>query len=185
MSTAKISLTPVQLGEYNAFFKKDFTPLTRFVAALGASMAEAEDIAQLAMLDVLPRWARVENPSAYVRTTARHAYWKGLQRDRRAREAELRGRGYITADGAIAVTNHEDQYVLDLLRKLPERQREVMAYTIDAYTPAEIAQELGCPTSTVRSQLRHARNRLQDELNARAQAERREDDDESPKRDGA
>lgn len=52
---------------------------------------------------------------------------------------------------------HEVLRVLDLL---PLRQRQVMAWTLDGYPPAQIADELGITAEAVRSSLRKARRTL-------------------------
>jgi DNA-directed RNA polymerase specialized sigma24 family protein len=54
--------------------------------------------------------------------------------------------------------------VIAALRRLPPAQLTAMALTFDGYTPTEIAQTLHQDASTVRSNLRHARKRLRDEI---------------------
>ena len=60
----------------------------------------------------------------------------------------------------MVVFDEETQYVLDVLRALPRAQREVMAWTVDGYEPAEIAELIGKNPATVRTNLRHARKAL-------------------------
>ncbi len=54
----------------------------------------------------------------------------------------------------------EVQMVLNAMSKLPARQRQVMAWYYDGYSAVEIAENLGMPVATVRSNLRHARETL-------------------------
>jgi RNA polymerase sigma-70 factor (ECF subfamily) len=50
--------------------------------------------------------------------------------------------------------------VLRLLKHLPPRQRQVLAWTFDGYTPSEIAEELAINSEAVRSSLKLARRTL-------------------------
>jgi RNA polymerase sigma factor (sigma-70 family) len=49
------------------------------------------------------------------------------------------------------------QEVTQVLQALPPRQRQVLALTIDGWTPAEIADLLGIDSAAVRSNLMKAR----------------------------
>jgi RNA polymerase sigma-70 factor (ECF subfamily) len=51
-------------------------------------------------------------------------------------------------------------HILSLVRKLPPKQAQVMALTLDGATPAEIAVTLRCTSDQVRSNLRLARRKL-------------------------
>jgi RNA polymerase sigma-70 factor (ECF subfamily) len=51
----------------------------------------------------------------------------------------------------------QKEQIIEVLRALPPRQRQVLALTIDSWTPAEIAELLGIPPSAVRSNLMKAR----------------------------
>lgn len=50
--------------------------------------------------------------------------------------------------------------LLVLLARLPDRQRQVMAYLFDDATPAQIAAELGITQATVRATIRDTRTPL-------------------------
>jgi RNA polymerase sigma factor (sigma-70 family) len=65
----------------------------------------------------------------------------------------------MAADEA-AMLGPEQARVLGLLRLLPPRQRQVMAWVYDGYTPAEIATFLGLDPGTVRASLHKAREML-------------------------
>jgi RNA polymerase sigma-70 factor (ECF subfamily) len=54
--------------------------------------------------------------------------------------------------------------LIDRIRRLPPRQRQVMAWTLYEYRPAEIADELRLPADTVRANLYQARNTLKAQL---------------------
>ncbi|MFF0043623.1 RNA polymerase sigma factor [Streptomyces mirabilis] len=62
------------------------------------------------------------------------------------------------ADPATLATQR--QLVRALVNSLPPAQRSVFAYTLDGMPPREIAKKLQLTEATVRSHLRHGRNRL-------------------------
>ena len=71
----------------------------------------------------------------------------------------------IAADEA-ALLSPEQARILELLRLLPHRQRQVMAWTYDGYTPTEIATFLNLDSGTVRASLHKARETLKHLLTA-------------------
>ncbi|MEW2522402.1 sigma-70 family RNA polymerase sigma factor [Actinacidiphila alni] len=57
-----------------------------------------------------------------------------------------------------AYADWEDQHMsLALLRSLPPRQRQVLAWTLDGYAPAKIAEQLSMTSEAVRAGLKKAR----------------------------
>jgi DNA-directed RNA polymerase specialized sigma24 family protein len=63
------------------------------------------------------------------------------------------------AEGSPTLNDEVDE-VLGVLVRLPYWQRKVMAWYYDGYSIREIADLTGKPESTIRSHLRHARDRL-------------------------
>ncbi|MEU7769336.1 sigma-70 family RNA polymerase sigma factor [Nocardia sp. NPDC049190] len=62
------------------------------------------------------------------------------------------------AESIDAMLTQQD--TLQALQRLPPRQRQVFAYTVQGYTPAEIARRLGVTSETIRSSLKKARSTL-------------------------
>lgn len=56
----------------------------------------------------------------------------------------------------------EHSLLLRLLQQPPRQQRLVMAWHLDGFDASEISDQLNMPPATVRSNLRHARNRLKE-----------------------
>ncbi|QXJ25859.1 RNA polymerase sigma factor [Actinomadura graeca] len=153
------------MAAFEQYYRADIKPLIGFVIYLGATEHEAQDIAQEAMKAALLSWPAIEHPKAFTRTVAQ----RQLRRSRAKVQNETQALVSRTGPGGLAAAGtHTDeglrQYLLQLLSLLPTEQRTVMAWTIDGFTPAEIAELTGHKPATVRSHLRHARKRLTQEL---------------------
>lgn len=120
---------------------------------------EAEDLVQEAFVRAAAigrRFLRVDNPEAWLRTTAINAHrsrWRKLRNGRRARERMLPPRD------SEGLGDHLE--IITALRALPERQRQVIALHYLADLPVDqIADELGVPAGTVKSRLSRGRDAL-------------------------
>ncbi|AXE84020.1 sigma-70 family RNA polymerase sigma factor [Streptomyces sp. Go-475] len=151
--------------EFDAFFRQEISLLVRHLVVQGFGRQAAKDAAQEAMIELHEQWSNVRNPAAWVRIAAR-------RRALRGREQEVR-HDVVNVMAAVpcpaidlrtpeeeVTRKQERQEVLGLLGALPRVQQQIMAWTWDGAKPAEIALRLGIPADTVRSNLRHARNRL-------------------------
>lgn len=151
--------------------------MVTFLRWHGATLAEAADAAQEAMIKAYERWSTVgetvDRPDAWVRTVATREF---IRRRTRSREEPsddplvevhtslLRDGAAAGEDPAAEDLERRDQQlqVLHLLQLLPARQRQVMAWTYDYYTPTEIAARLSITAEAARSNLRLARRALAD-----------------------
>ncbi|MEV4755452.1 RNA polymerase sigma factor [Micromonospora sp. NPDC049559] len=147
-----------ELKDFPDYYREDFARLIRFLITQGASLAEAEDVAQETMKAALLVWPTIDHPQAWTRLVARRTLWRGRRQSLRERELMLRHGRLDEVTEAIFDT--EVCHVLQLLNRLPVEQRDVMAWTIDGYTPNEIASRTGQKPATVRSHLRYARRQL-------------------------
>ena len=123
------------------------------------SFDEAEDVVQEAFVRAAatgPRFLRVDNHEAWLRTTAINVHrsrWRKLRNGRRARERMLPPRD------PEALEDHLE--IITALRELPEPQRQVIALHYLADLPVHvIAEELGLPSGTVKSRLSRGRDAL-------------------------
>jgi RNA polymerase sigma factor (sigma-70 family) len=148
--------------EFEVFFRARFKAMVRFlIVKEAASLADAEDAVEEAMSAAYTAWSTIGNPEAWVRQVALRALIKVRQRDRRhlavlSALADLLPVGVWEDMGLRA----EAARVVELLKKLPPAQREIMAFRVDDFTPAEIAAILGKDPQTVRSNLRAARRAM-------------------------
>jgi DNA-directed RNA polymerase specialized sigma24 family protein len=153
--------------EFDAFFRADFPPLVAFLCKAGLGVETARDVATEAMLHALEAWPTIDEPRAWVRRTAGRlldapdtgaaAAWSPAGDPRDGELAELVGR---------------HARLIDLLTALPGQQRMVLAWSLDGFTPAQIATALRIAPATVRSNLRHVRERLRRHRAARPDDQR-------------
>lgn len=156
--------------EFDLFYRADTPQLIVFLMMQGASAAEAEDIAQEAMLAAYQRWGAIDRPKAWVRTVGKRLWWRKLQRE--VPQSEISNEQLpvgtsspLLPSGEGEAEETETRHVfLSLIRALPQAQREVMAWIYDGYLPTEIAEATGKNPATVRSHLRAARRALRDQL---------------------
>ncbi len=155
-----VSDQSAEIAEFSKFYIENVPRLVAFLVCKGVSWIDAADCVQETLIDARPPvLATLEYPYAWCR---RVAYRKACDLAQRRREApvadpELAG-SPLVAPG-IDVENFESNH--ECLRWLARlgggKQREVLAWTYDGATPAEIAAELGMNPATVRSTLRNAR----------------------------
>ena len=84
--------------------------------------------------------------------------------DELTREIPGRFLGPGMAADEAAMLGPEQARILEILRLLPDRQRQVMAWTYDGYTPAEIATFLSLDSGVVRASFHKARAALKHHL---------------------
>jgi RNA polymerase sigma-70 factor (ECF subfamily) len=160
-------LTSPSTAGFDEFVRAHLPRLVLFVLRLGATLHDAEDAVADALAEAYPRWHEIENPRAWLRVAARHAYFHAEQRRREGLARAIKG-GHACEDHAsddgLDICGEGAATVLRQLRLLPPRQREAMALTFDGYTPAEIAAMTDSSDNTVRSNLRYARQRLRQVL---------------------
>jgi RNA polymerase sigma-70 factor (ECF subfamily) len=152
--------------DFDDFFRDNLAALRAFVIKNGFSYEEAADAAQEAMVGACRAWGYISAPRAWVyRVAIRSAVRTVARQNDGVRRAVAGGwatsREQVAADQLAAVD--EQPLVEVLLARLPERQRAVIAWHLEGFDIAEIAEGLEMKPATVRSTLRHARQRLQRE----------------------
>ncbi|MET0921105.1 MAG: sigma-70 family RNA polymerase sigma factor [Acidimicrobiia bacterium] len=134
-------------------FEAEHDGLARLACLLTGSMAVAEDVVQDAFVQLQQRWADVERPGAYLRTSVVNGcrgHHRRLRRER-ASYAEL----------VSTATLPETPIVLDVLRQLPDRQRVALVLRFYEDWPDEqIGELLRCRPATVRSLVHRGLNAM-------------------------
>lgn len=156
------SMTP---GQLKTFYTAQYLRMVKVLVLLDATVEEAEDAVQKAMMDFIRRCQRVQapdHPAAYVQRAAIRYFVKERQRERERLPRELRG-------GHLVIEEHLDtwmsclednQYIKYLLRCLTPTQQQVIRLVMDGLSTREIAAELGKTEVNVRQQLKLGRDRL-------------------------
>ncbi|MET7951524.1 sigma-70 family RNA polymerase sigma factor [Micromonospora sp. NPDC005324] len=126
-------------NEYAACYQRERLPLVKFLIYRGAAPQDAFDAAQHAFVEAWRRWEQIHNPRTWLRTVAIRAVAKANQPTVPLNEQ------YDLADSAPlgSQVSEETMDLVAVLRRLPPLQREIMVWTIDGFTPSEIAKELG------------------------------------------
>ena len=150
---------------FDAFYAREYASLVAMAHALTGSRAQAEEVAQEAMLTAYRRWddvSRLDVPATWVRRVCANTATSLVRR--RVVEARallrLRSRPVVVAE-----LDETDGAFWAEVRRLPRRQAQCVALRYVYGCPvAEIAAILGCADGTVKSQLWHARARLAERL---------------------
>lgn len=149
--------------DFSACYARELSSLVWFVMSLGADAHRAADVAQSAFAEAFAVWARIEHPTAWLRRVAGRLYYRHLVPQETPVEDVPDRQGPLSAAGEVEL-HDEAHRVLAVLADLPPKQRQVMAWTIDGFSPAEIARELDVDPATIRQSLAKARKNLKEQL---------------------
>ena len=157
---------PVAPYGFDVFYRAEYVGIVRTLRVGGVRHEEAEDAVQEAMFRILAKWPTgCSCPAAWVRKAAWNAFYTKTGRDRKRHDLEtVNARRQPRTPPAPDGEPDEKERVLRLIAELPPRQREVLALYYDGRAIQEIAEHLGNKPSTVRSNLRHARETLRKAL---------------------
>lgn len=152
----------LRMEAFSQFYRSDRIPLEAFLMFLGAERNAASDIAQEAMCFAFESWDQIQHPKAWVRRVGSRILWRlWLSVEDPSELIPER-----VPWGRPTDFDHIDteQEFVRAVRSLPPRQRQVLAWTFEGFTPQEIAVELELPAATVRSNLKKARRAAAEQL---------------------
>lgn len=151
--------------EFSEYVHAQHPALLRFATVLTGQAWLAEDLVSDVLGRAFERWTDIgamERPHAYVRRMVvnEHLSWR---RRRRHSTVHAEPPDEVVADGADE--HVEREAMIAVLAQLPRRQRAavVLRYYL-GLSDAEVAAELGCRESTVRSQIARALRTLRIDL---------------------
>jgi RNA polymerase sigma-70 factor (sigma-E family) len=158
--------------DFRGFFAQHYERLCRLGFLLTGDPAQAEDLAQDALVRTWRRWRLVrkpDNPEAYARKVLVNRHRSLLRRT--LVEARYRSRDH--PDQAYRDEHREDVIVLwAATRRLPLRQRTVLVLRYyEDLSEAEIARVLGIPAGTVKTLARRGLARLRRSLDITSQGD--------------
>jgi RNA polymerase sigma-70 factor (ECF subfamily) len=152
---------PDSFGE---FYAREILRLLQFMRKQGASWDDAWDASQEAFTEALRRWRTIENPRAWVRTTATRAYIRQQARGQEDEERVARADWTPRPPFDKLEISEQESLILKIIASLPPRQRQVMAWHYDGYSNIEIAEILGLSADAVGASLYQARQQLKRQL---------------------
>jgi RNA polymerase sigma-70 factor (sigma-E family) len=151
----------IDTEEFAWFFRAEYAEVVRTAYLLTQDRDTAEEIAQEAFSQLYAHWKKVsgyDRPEAWVRRVAIRMCGKHMRRWRRARELIERRE------------EAEEQHASDVdlaraIRSLPGSQRTaIVLFYFEDRPITEVAEVLGCSTSTAKVHLHRARRKLADAL---------------------
>ncbi|MEV5899931.1 sigma-70 family RNA polymerase sigma factor [Streptomyces sp. NPDC052127] len=137
-----------------------------FLVNQGASVHIAQDT----MTAAYRRWEDIEHPRAWAHTVASRALVRKIAfAEEQPAEQVPEPTSLLARPDAIAEWDRHD--LLPVLRSLPPRQRQVLAWALAGFTPAEIAEHLGMTVEAVRASLYKARRTVAELLKEREEGQ--------------
>jgi RNA polymerase sigma-70 factor, ECF subfamily len=138
--------------------------------------AEAEDVAQEAMLRAYRNFRRLRDATCFRSWLVRIAWRLAIDHQRAARRRANREQNMVTSKShhsvretqsaeELAASREFERRLAEALDELPEKLRMVMVMAgIEGYNTREVAALLSLPEATVKSRMRLARARLAERL---------------------
>jgi RNA polymerase sigma-70 factor (sigma-E family) len=138
-----------------ALYQEHALGLVRLAHVMLGDRTAAEDVVQEAFGGLYRRWAHLSDTDRalpYVRSAVLNGSRSALRRRRKASlEEDVQQPVAVSAEAAV-LTGEQRREVMEALRRLPGRQREVLVLRFYLDEPeAEIARLMGIGQSTVRS----------------------------------
>lgn len=146
-------------ADFSACYARELSGVVWFVMSLGADSHRAADVAQSAFAEAFAVWDRIEHPAAWLRRVAGRIFYRDLA-VREVPVDSVPDTSSPLSAASEAELHDQARAVLAALADLPPKQRQVMAWSIDGFSPAEIAGELDVDPATVRQNLAKARKHL-------------------------
>lgn len=148
---------------FREFVETRYGELLRTAFLLTGTHHAAEDLLQSALLKLMDRWQRVDEPKSYlyrIMANQRVSLWRRIGARELLTES-LPARS--TPDETDAVVQRDE--LLSALDRLPARTRTVlvMRYWLD-YSEADTAAMLGCSVGSVKSQASRGLAKLRSRL---------------------
>ena len=147
--------------EFAELFAATYSQVVRTVWFVIHDRAAAEEIAQDAFTELFRDWPRLrdfDRPDLWVRRVAiRKAQREASRRSRRIVLEQAAGTGPLVEDGVQL----PDPELMAAIRALPAKQRAIVVlFYLEDRPMDEVADLVGCSTSTGFVHLHHARKRL-------------------------
>ena len=155
--------------EVTALYQRHADLVYRLCFTYMKNRADTEDAVQNTFIKLMNSdkiFESVEHEKAWLIVTASNTCKDAL------RKACVTDQPLEAVEAVLSSPSQVHSDVLDAILALPELYRELVYLTYcEGYTSVELSEMLGRPASTIRNQLREARNRLKEELGGEFRAE--------------
>lgn len=153
---------PAARREFLEFCQARTTTLFRVAYGFTADQQLAEDLLQTALERTARRWARVEDPEAYVRRVMYHEFVSWWRRWRRRETPVAEPPDRPDPADPTAATDLRRALRTALLRLGPRQRAVIVLRYLEDYSEREVAEILSCAQSTVSSQASRALAKLRE-----------------------
>lgn len=156
-----------EVEPFSEFYRREYLRVVGVAYAITGDRRTAEDVTQDAFIAAHKRWDRIgryEAPGAWVRRVAANG---AISRRRRVRsESNALARVAENLQRVeTAELSAETTELWDAVRGLPKRQAQTISLTyLEGYTIPEVARILGCRTTTAKTHLKRAKQKLSRQL---------------------
>ena len=162
----------VKAREFTRLVEPHLGVLHRLARRLTRTRADAEDLAQEALVRAFERRRSLRDPSrmrAWLLATARNLFLNQVRDDKPHLLVLSAGGPELDRETGDLEEEIQDRVLPDelllALRELPEEQSTALwLRAVEGLTYDEIAEAMGCPVGTVRSRLARARAALEERL---------------------
>jgi RNA polymerase sigma-70 factor (ECF subfamily) len=148
---------------FSAFYRRFVPTLVGFLMWQGARLPDAAELVQATMVEAYKYWSTIRDPEAWTRRVASRALARQIASVEDSVD-EIPEHSSLLLPLTNVLAWEQEREILRLLSLLPSRQRQVMAWSLQGYTPAEIAEELKITGEAVRASLKKARTALTQHL---------------------
>lgn len=143
---------------FSEFYREAVKPLVAYLIVSGAPAPVAAEIAQECMIGLLKHWDQVTYPKAYAYRSAGRMWGRMIATVQMEEPVEQVPEPTSLVPKPDALAEFEARHdMLQVVKSLPPRQRQVLFLTHESFTPAEIAEQLELNPGTVRAHLMRAR----------------------------
>jgi RNA polymerase sigma factor (sigma-70 family) len=144
--------------QFAEYYRADFPRLVAFLMWLGATFSDAAEVAQDTMAEAFKGWSSIQKPKAWTRTVASRIFLRKIS----SVEAEILTESLpeppmLVRDDPGELYWEQEHQIYAVLKGLPPRQRQVFAWSLEGFSPKEIADILSIDPAAARQSLKKAR----------------------------
>ncbi len=150
----------VDVADFRNFYRNFVPALVAFLMWQGASLVEAADVAQKTMIEAFRRWSQIDQPELWARTVASRTLMRRATATEQGCRAGLPIHSMLLPASVDAKAWEHRHAILGVLSGLSSPQRQVIAWAMEGYSSAEIANELNIGFGAVRTHLTKGRGML-------------------------